>query len=162
MNQTEIQVCWILAEPAEGAVRPRTPQALGQLAGKLCIPDSRIANQLPKLVKRGFISRVDQVPGRAASDGRLKFYCLTPEGCSQVDKFLQQIAPIEQVLYWITSQKTDEAIADYVRHLRGGLSANAFDSLNQLEAAILGGALPAQRKLPLPLWELLAPSTGRR
>lgn len=155
MNQTEIQICWVLAEHVQGTARPRPPQTLGKIAGELCIPDSRIANRLPRLVKRGFISRVAQPSGGAAIDGRLRFYCLTREGCSQVDKFLQQLAPIEQALYWITSQKTEESITNYVQHLRCGLDANAFDSLSELKAAILDGVLSTKRKLPLPIWKLL-------
>lgn len=155
MNRTELQVCWVLAERGEGETRARSAQAMGQVARELCVPASRIANQLPKLVKRGFIARAAQTPGNIDIDRRSRFYCLTFKGCTQVDTFLKEIALIESALYWATLKKTDEAITDYVSHLRSGMNAYAFDSLEGLRAAMLDGALPTKKNLPLPLWALL-------
>lgn len=160
MNRTELQVCWVLAERGEGRTRARSAQAMGQVARELCVPASRIANQLPKLVKRGFIARVAQGPEDIDIDRRSRYYCLTKEGCTQVDKFLKEIAHIEKVLYWATSKKTDEAITNYVAHLRCGMDADAFDSLEGLRAAMLDRALSTKRKLPNPLWILLSRLKG--
>lgn len=156
MNRTEFQVCWVLAECAEGPARPRLPQTLGQVARQLCVPDSRIANQLPKLIKSGFIARATPAPERIDVDRRLRFYRLTQKGCLLVDRLLLEIASIDEVLNFATSQKTDMVITHYVEHLRCGLEANAFDSLHLLAAAMVGGALPVKRKLSVPPWSRLA------
>ena len=89
-------------------------------------------------------------------DRRQRFYKLTTEGCSHVDNFLEQIAPIEETLNWITSQKTDEAFSKYALHLRRGLDFKAFDSREKLKKAVLDRRLPTKRKLSLPLSSLLA------
>ena len=160
MNRTELQVCWVLAERGEGRTRARSAQAMGQVARELCVPASRIANQLPNLVKRRFIAQVAQTPGNIDIDRRSRFYCLTQEGCKQVDKFLKEIALIEKTLYWATSKKTDEAITNYVAHLRCGMDADAFDSLEGLRAAMLDDSLSTKRRLQLPLSTLLNSLTG--
>lgn len=155
MNRTELQICWVLAERGKESVDARPPQALGQVARELCVPDSRIANQLAKLVKRGFVARIAQATQDIDSDRRSRFYCLTHEGCTQVDMFLKKIALIESALFWATSKKTDKAITDYVAHLRCGMNTDAFDSLEALKAAMLADALPTKKNLHLPLWALL-------
>lgn len=160
MNQTEIQICWVLADRAGAKVRPSPPMTLGEMADALCIPGSRIANRLPNLVKRGFVSPVLQAAGTVSMDGRLRFYRLTRPGCTQVGKLMQEVARIENALHWITSQKTQDAITEYVQHLRCGFKGRVFDRLDKLEAAMLDGTLATKRKLPRPLWTLLGSSTG--
>lgn len=159
MNQTEIQICWVLADRVGEKVRPGPPMTLGEMADALCIPGSRIANRLPNLVKRGFVSPALQV-GIVSMDGRLRFYQLTRPGCTQVGKLMQEVARIENALHWITSQKTDNAITDYLQHLRRGFKGRAFDSVAKLEAAMLDGTLATRRKLPRPLWSVLEPTTN--
>lgn len=157
MNQTEIQICWVLADHGDAKVRPSSPMTLGEMADALCIPASRIANGLPSLVRRGLVSPVTRAAG---SDRRLRFYGLTRQGCIQVDKLMREISRVENALHWITSQKTDDTITEYVRHLRCGLRTRAFNGLDELTAAILNGTLATRRRHPLPLWKLLDSSGG--
>ncbi|WP_395055112.1 hypothetical protein [Polaromonas sp.] len=160
MNQTEIQICWVLADRGGKKVRPSAPMTLGEMADALCIPGSRIANRLPKLVERGLVSPVAGVAETASMDRRLRFYRLTRSGSTQVDKLMREISHIENALRWITSQKTDDAITEYVQHLGCGFKSRAFDGLDELKAAILKGTLATRRKHPLPLWKLLDSSGG--
>ncbi|MDP2034562.1 MAG: MarR family winged helix-turn-helix transcriptional regulator [Polaromonas sp.] len=155
MNQTEIQICWVLGDRDGAKVRPGPPMTLGEMADALCIPGSRIANRLPNLVRRGLVSPVARTEGGVSMDGRLRFYRLTRSGCTQVDKLMKEISRIDNALHWITSQKTDDAITEYVQHLRCGLKGRAFGGLDELKAAMLDGTLATRRKHPLPLWKLL-------
>lgn len=160
MNQTEIQICWVLADRDGAKMRPSPPMTLGEMADALCVPGSRIANRLPNLVQRGLVSPVRQAAGTISVDGRSRFYRLTRSGCTQVDKLMLEISRVENALHWITSQKTDDAITEYVQHLRCGFKGRAFRGLDELQAAILNGTLATKRKLPLPLWRLLDSSRG--
>ncbi len=132
LNQTQAQICCLMARNLSKGVRqPMSPQ---HVARKLCMPATRVVSQLKVMTdeKKALIQKLVNEPAGGSLDLRLTFYALTPKGARCAEALLKDFDEINRMLLHATYRKTEDYITQYSRHLRTGLDADAFDSLNNL------------------------------
>lgn len=109
------------------------------------MPASRVVSQLQEMaIKKALVQR-GQGPSGALGDRRLKFYELTAQGKLCAHALIQDVEKLNRILLMAISRKDEAVVNQYVRNLRKGLGADAFDNLHSLEHAFRKKALAVKR-----------------
>lgn len=108
------------------------------------MPASRVVNQLQQMAAEALVQPAQESTG-VIGDRRLKFYELTAQGKLRAHALIQDVEKLNRILLMAISRKDEAVVNQYVRALRTGLSADAFDNLESLERAFETKALAVKR-----------------